>query len=148
MSEYVLNRNHVMRSLLGRSIAFEKGQPTYVPPELVREALEIGAEPVGVENFDRASAMLGEEVDTPQPEFMSPDELVASLKKAFAQIEAKNIRNDFTAGGAPHLKSIEKILGYQPTVRERDEAWRLYKAEQVAAFDAAQADAAVAAKAP
>ena len=146
MPEYVLNRNYTLRSLQGRSIAFEKGQPVHVPPELVKEALEAGAEPVGVENFDRATALLGEEVDTTQPEFMSPDELLASLKKAFVAIEARNGRNDFTAGGAPHLKAIEKVIGYSPTVRERDEAWRLYKAEQVAAFDAAQVDAAVAAK--
>ena len=41
----VLNRNYVLTTTKGHSVAFEKGKPTHVPPAIYQEALAIGAIP-------------------------------------------------------------------------------------------------------
>ena len=41
----VLNRNYVLTTTKGHSVAFEKGKPTHVPPAVYQDALALGAIP-------------------------------------------------------------------------------------------------------
>ena len=43
--KFTLNRNYVLASTMGHTIAFEKGKATHVPPHLYKEARAIGALP-------------------------------------------------------------------------------------------------------
>lgn len=122
MPEYVLNRNYSLRSLSGHMIDFIKGQPTYVPPPCVKEAVAIGAEPV--ETIDKTEAVLGpEEKLAVEPDGEERKQL---LFKIFAQLEERNGREDFTAAGMPSIKVIEKIAGFEVDSKERNVLWQEY----------------------
>ncbi len=138
MPEFVLNRTLALASTCGRVVNFEKGVPVYVVPEMVREVLAIGAEPVEASGFDRSTTMLGAEAATPAAA-LSPDEQRDMMMLAFEQLEATNKREDFTGSGAPHVKAIERVAGFAPDARARDAAWLAYKEAKVAAADAASA---------
>lgn len=123
MPEFVLNRNHSMRSLYGHVIDFKKGQPVYVPPICAREAASIGAECV-----DGKVDALDPEADVAVP--MSPDERQESVLAAFKLLEERNGRNDFTGNGAPAVPALEKILGFDVDKKEVNLLWAEYRAEQ------------------
>jgi hypothetical protein len=137
MPEFVLNRNLALASTCGRVVNFVKGVPVYVVPEMVKEVLNIGAEPVDAEGFDRSETLLGAEADAPASA-LTPAERIEFIKMAFEQLEAANKREDFTGSGAPHIKAVERVTGFTPDRRERDEAWVAYKEAKVAAADAAE----------
>lgn len=123
MPDMVLNRNYALRSLAGRVIDFEKGVPVHVPPECVREALQIGAEGV-----DKKLEVLDPEL-TPAPE-LTLDERKDLIKAAFPEMEAKNDRNAFTAQGVPSTTALKEITGLDVAAKERDEAWTEYLQEK------------------
>jgi hypothetical protein len=126
MPEFVLNRTHTLRSLQGHIINFEKGKPTWVPPVCVKEALEIGADPV--ESVDKTNVLLGDDPNAkPKAPELTAEERAAKIKDAFAQLERENNRADFAASGAPKPVAIARITGFTPENRERDEVWRAYK---------------------
>lgn len=127
MSYFVLNRNHTLRSLKGHIINFEKGQPTYVPPAVVREAVEIGAEPV--EDMDKTNAVLGEEIKPPPPD-LTADERKALMFEAFEELERTNVRKDFTGGGQPTVAAVTRVAGFEPDKREIEDAWLAYKMQK------------------
>lgn len=134
MPEFVLNRNHAINSLTGRSVNFVKGVPTYVVPEMVKEVLAIGAEPV--DDMDKTSELLGDETASSES-VLTPAERSELMSLAFKELEAQNNREDFTGSGAPHVKAVERIAGFTPDKRERDDAWLAYLEAKVAAADAA-----------
>ena len=55
-------------------------------------------------------------------------ELAVALGDAIASVMTDNNEDDFTAAGAPTVRSLENRLGYDLTEDERDEAWKVYKA--------------------
>ena len=72
MPLYILNRDHVHRSIHGHSIGFEKGVPVHVPPgPIEREVIAIGAEPVDGEGPEMGTA--------PQPEALTQEEREAMI---------------------------------------------------------------------
>lgn len=121
MPEYVLNRNYTHRSLMGHTISFEKGQPTYVPPECEKEVVAFGADRVVGDNPD----VLPEDVVVEEVPQGSDRE--AMLNAAFEQIEARNDTKDFTAQGVPTIKAVEKIVGFNVEKAEVLDAWREYR---------------------
>ena len=127
MPEFVLNRKHTLRSTWGHIVNFEKGQPTYVPPTVVREAIQIGAEPV--DSMEKTDEVLGAEA-LPEDVPLLPQERMDKITEAFEVLERANRREDFTASGIPTLKALEKELGFKPDTKERDEAWLAYKASK------------------
>lgn len=116
--KFILNRDHVLASTLGHSIAFERGVPQHVPPSLYAEAVGIGAIP---------------EDDLPQPEptgIVEPQEphlREAALFAAFGKIVLAGKTNDFTAGGVPRDKAMERELGWPVDTKETAEAWKKFK---------------------
>lgn len=126
MPKFVLNRNYTMATTHGHVINFIKGQPTDVPPQLVNDCVAIGADPV-----DGKVDVLGpEDVVVIPPSNL---ERRAALFDAFAQLEARNGRTDFTAQGYPSVKALEKLTGLEVDNKERDATWdeyRVAKAEE------------------
>lgn len=123
MPEFVLNRNHTMRSLYGHIINFKKGEPVYVPPVCAREAASIGAEAIG-EKVDP----LGDEEVAAAP--MSPDEREANILAAFAMMQERNERDDFTANGAPAKSALVKLLGFDVDKKEYEPLWKSFRISQ------------------
>jgi hypothetical protein len=130
MPDFVLNRDHTLRSVYGHIINFHKGEPAYVPPHVVKEAVGIGAEPV--ESMDKTSAVLGDEQGAQAAELM-PLERTAALKAAFPAVLTRNARNDFTAGGQPTVKAMARDVGFEPDSKELTNAWLEYKQEKALA---------------
>lgn len=122
MPEYVLNRNYALRSTFGRVINFVKGEPVWVPPMCVKEALAIGAEPAEGDKPD----MTGEVEAVPQLQY-TPDERRDLINAAFEELIKINRREDFTAQGSPSKAAVEKIVGFEVPNKERNDLWFKYK---------------------
>lgn len=123
MPEFVLNRDHTMRSLMGHVINFKKGEPVYVPPVCAREAASIGAECV-----EGKVDPLGPEIEAPIE--LAPDERRDSIVTAFKMLEERDARNDFNASGVPTKPALAKILGFEVDKKEYEPLWVAYRAEQ------------------
>jgi hypothetical protein len=72
-------------------------------------------------------------VEDPESKDKGPDDKDdrnAMIFAAFDEIITRNDRNEFTAGNAPHAKAVSKVVGWEVTAAERDQAWADYKASQ------------------
>lgn len=119
MPEYVLNRTHTLSTTSG-VVSFVKGVPTNVPPYMVRDALNIGAEPAdGVR-----PEMLAPEVVDQTPFGDDRDEAIYT---AFKTIVAKNESADFTGQGVPTVKAVEREAKFDVERGEVLELWAKYK---------------------
>lgn len=119
MPEFKLNRNYVFSSKFGHVINFIKGEPTYVPPILVKDVVAIGAE-----CLDGEVDVLGEES---LPVQLSYDEVRAKLFEVFKTMVVKNDPEDFTAQGVPKVGVIETRLGLKFTKSELISAWQAFR---------------------
>lgn len=123
MPEFILNRNYTLAEC-GYRIKFEKGQPTWVPPMLARQAAAIGAERID-----------GEEVDPLAPEAppeevpLTADERIAELVTAIGMICEKNDPDDFGGDNRPTLAALHKVIGFTTSKKELGVAWTEYKAK-------------------
>lgn len=124
MPLYTLNRNYVLRSLLGQSVQFVKNQPVDVPALLEKEARSIGAERVDGDNPD----VLDAETETVAP--MTSGERTDQITTAFELLIERNDPKDFTGAGVPSVKAVEKIVGFDVDRAEVVEAWAAYRAAQ------------------
>ena len=134
MPEFVLNRNYVLTTTAGRSIQFVKGQPTYVPPFMVRDAVAIGATPAD-----------GSEIDVldPDPVDTTPKDMITraeNIREAVEKIVASGSRKDFTASGSPHIKAVTRVLGWEPDPREIAKVWAEYLESEAAAREQSALD--------
>ena len=134
MPEFILNRNYILTTTAGRSIQFVKGQPTFVPPMMVRDAVAIGASPAD-----------GSEVDVldPEPVDLVPKDMIAreeAIADAIEKIVAGGGRKDFTSAGSPHIKAVTRVLGWEPDPREIAKMWGDYLERQAAATEQAKLD--------
>jgi hypothetical protein len=129
MPEFVLNRTSNLVAG-GHNIRFTKGQPTYVPPELARMAIGMGAEPLDVDK------------DTLLPVDQAPvEELSAADKEilvfsSFDQIIARNDSKDFSGDGKPSVEAVKLIVGFQITKKEVVAMYQKYREQKAAEADA------------
>lgn len=121
MPLYVLNRKYLHRSLMGHTISFEKGQPTYVPPECEKEVVSFGAECVDAEAPDVLDP------EKPVIRELSLGERKDELFAAFDLIAEKNDSKEFTAQGVPTVKAVERVTGFDVEKMEVVEAWGEWK---------------------
>ena len=124
----VLNRNYVLTSTKGHSVAFEKGKPTHVPPAIYQEALGIGAMPPDgeapqVEDDGKKSAAPSD-----------PAERGPLILAAIEKLVAANERDDFTAAGSPAVDAVTKLVGFKVQAKEVATVWQAYH-EKVAKGD-------------
>ncbi len=119
MPDFLLNRTHNLVGK-GHNIRFTKGVPTHVPPELIREALSIGAEQLGV----KIDPLGPEEV--PEVQLTSADKEKLFFK-AFDKIIELNAREDFGADGRPTVVALKKELDFGFDKKERDVVFLKYR---------------------
>ncbi len=117
--EFVLNRKHTLTGH-GHVINFEKGQPTWVPPSLVKAAAAIGAEPV---DGDKVDPLENEQTVNKEPE---GQERLDAIFTAIDLIREKNDSKDFGGDNRPLVGALSKVLGFDITKKERDAAWPKY----------------------
>lgn len=115
--KYTMHRNYVVTSTFGHAIRFEKGVPLEVPPLLVPEVVAAGGIP--------ESEIEEEQAKPPVPSGEERNELITEAMK---EIVLRAKREDFTAGGSPHVKAIGAMLGFDVDVRERDDLWHRLQA--------------------
>jgi hypothetical protein len=113
--KFVMSRNRVVHSTTGHAVEFVKDIPSHVPPEMHREVMEAGAEPV--EKLPEPKAPAGPKEPT------EPDERKAAAFAAFAAIALRNKREEFGANGAPNAKALEAELKFPLPLKERDALW-------------------------
>ena len=112
---FMLPRNRTIASTCGLSIEFEKGKLQLVPPAMFAEVLAAG----GVPENELTEEDVPKKADSPD----ALAERKAALFKAFEDIVARNVREEFTAGGMPHNKVLSEKLGWTVNAKERDAAW-------------------------
>jgi hypothetical protein len=120
--EYISPRKITVASISGRSVCFEKGVPTYAPPQMHAELIRVGIVPA-------------EEMPEPEPtngpvEPQIAEEREAALFKAFEKIVLRNKREEFTAAGLPHLSAIKVELGWGVDAKERDPLFQKWNLER------------------
>lgn len=120
MPQFTLHRNHVLRTTKGHSIRFIKGEPVWVPPVVVPDAVAIGAIPV-----EEGVDVIGEEEKPAAP--LTPEERKQKIIEAVKVMVARKERSDFTASGVPNSKRLQSLVGFEVLNRERDEVWRTYQ---------------------
>lgn len=123
MPNFVLNRNHTLRTTLGHIIDFKKGAATYVPPACVKAAVAIGAVCP-----DEEINVLDPEKAPPIP--LAPEERESQIIAAFKLLEERAQRGDFNAAGAPTKTALVKILDFEVEKKEIDALWTGYTAEK------------------
>lgn len=121
MPEYVLNRNHVLRTTNG-VISFVKGEPAWVTPQMEKDAVAIGAQRVDGDSPDP----LGDE-EKPAPVAPTGDERKDQFFAAFELMVEKNDAKEFTGQGVPTVKAIEKLLGFDADGKEIALYWTEFK---------------------
>lgn len=114
------NRNFTLTSTKGHSIKFEKGVPVHVPPAVLREALEAGAE-----HADGASPVIEEHVRTDDAP-ADPTDRAPLISKAIEKLVAENERDNFTAAGAPAPAAVSRVVGFKVQAKEIAPLWQLY----------------------
>lgn len=119
--KFVLHKTRVVASTMGLAIEFEKGVPMFVPPYMYNEVLAIGAVP--------ESELAEDDLKTGNPgEIVEPVARKEAIMKALEAIALRNVREEFTAGGAPHNAVLAKELGWPVPAKERDTSWAEFKA--------------------
>jgi len=121
MPMFVLNRNYAHSSVYGHNIIFTKGEPTFVPPICIPEAVAFGAICV-----DGPVDVLPPEVQAQIP--LVGEEREQMIMAAFDDIEVKNDRAEFTAAGAPKLTVVKSVSGINDLdTKEVTAAWQKRK---------------------
>jgi hypothetical protein len=126
LPKLVLNRNYVLATTKGHTIAFEKGEPTHVPASCYQDAIAIGAQPADGSDPD----VLKDEKTDKAP--ADPAERNPLILAAIEKIVAGNERKDFTAAGSPTVKAVERELGFDVDAREIAGVWQEYHEKKAA----------------
>lgn len=120
MPDFVLNRTYVLAGS-GHMIRFEKGQPTYVPPELVKAAVGIGAEPADGNKPD----VLDPEEQEKVP--LTPQEKQDELFAAFEILIERNDSKEFDGAGKPTIDALKPLIEFSVTKKDILAAWQKFK---------------------
>jgi hypothetical protein len=134
MPQMVLQRDFVLNTLLGHSIAFEKGVPVGVPPKVVPLALQIGAELVEAEEKEEFLPETKATAAAP-----NSDDREAALITAFrkfedvAQTDPVKGADLFNASGKPKFKPLSAEVGFKVDAIEIAGLWAQYQEMKAAA---------------
>jgi hypothetical protein len=123
MPQYVLNRDYTLRSTMGHTVEFRKGEPVYVPPLIEREVIAIGGECADGDGADPLEGVGN------QPAEMSFEELTMKMEAAFKVIVERNDAKEFTGQGVPTVKAVERIIGVDIDRADLMSAWAEFKAK-------------------
>ena len=118
--KFVFHRNKTIASVMGLSIAFQKGVPQAVPTYMIQEVIAAGGVPESEMTDDEVLATTSKEITDPVAR-------EAALFAVFEDMVLRNVREEFTAGGAPHTAVITQKLGWAIQAKERDTAFAKFK---------------------
>jgi hypothetical protein len=118
---FIMLKDRVVGGTTGHFIRFVKNQPTEVPREMWAEVQAAGAVP---------ESELPDDEDKAVKVTHDPVERQRLYFDAFAALETRNERGDFTASGLPNSKVLEKMVGFQVVNNERDAMWEKYLADK------------------
>lgn len=110
---FVMHRDRVVPTRLGRAYGFEKGVPLHVPPECWADVQAAGAVPEDELPDDSETKS-----DVPQG-----PERAKKIQDAIKAMVLRGQRNDFTASGAPNAGVLSANLGFVVDAKERDTVW-------------------------
>ena len=127
----VLNRNYVLTTTKGHSVAFEKGKPTHVPPAVYQDALAIGAIPP-----DGEDPHFEEPVKTDNAP-ADPAERAPLILAAIEKLVAESSRDNFPAAGSPTVGAVSEAVGFKVQAKEISTVWQQHH-DKVAAEKAAE----------
>ena len=117
--KYVAPRKMTVVSTSGRSVEFEKGVPTFCPPQMHADLIALGIVP--------AEEIPEPEDDGEVKEPTVPADREAAMFAAFEKIALRNKRGDFSGTGAPHGAVLAKELGWSSVdSKERDVLWQKF----------------------
>lgn len=111
---YIAPRKMTVASISGRSVNFEKGVPTYCPPQMHAELIAVGVVP---------------EDEMEEPEVTGVKEPVIAKERedalfaVYEKLVLRNKREEFTSAGSPHLAVLATELGWNVAAKERDSTW-------------------------
>lgn len=123
MGLMVMQRNYALASLCGRVINFKKGEPVWVPPGAVKEALAVGAE--GVD--EKLDPLEVDKVEIKAPPPLSQPERNAKIIEAFGLITTREQRGDFTAQGVPNTRILSGLIGFDVMRQDVDPLWEEFR---------------------
>jgi hypothetical protein len=123
--EFILNRSANLQKS-GHNIRFEKGQPTWVPPELFRDAIAMGAEPL---EGDKNDMLPAEEAPEEQ---LSEADREALIFGAFDEIMEKNDPKDFGADSKPSVAAVVQIVKFSIVKKELIALFQKYREQKTA----------------
>lgn len=126
LPKLVLNRNYVLATTKGHTIAFKKGEPTYVPASVYQDAIAIGAQP---EDGSDPNVLKDEKPGTAPADPAERNPLILAV---IEKLVAGNERKDFTAAGSPTVKAVERELGFDVDAREIATVWQEYHEKKAA----------------
>jgi hypothetical protein len=121
----ILNRDLHLVSLCGRSTMFREGVVTFVPPNMVKEAIAVGA----VVSPDEDKAVVDATMAALASDANDAAARVPAITEAIKKVIARNQRGDFTAGGRPNLNVLAKLTGFIVTSQELEPLWNATVAE-------------------
>lgn len=116
--KFTMGRNITIASTFGHSVRFEKGVPMGVPPSMYPEVLAAGGVPDEdtYEEPKLASAV-------PQ----SQHEREQAMFEVFEKLVLADRSGDFTSGGTPRDKTMERELGWPVDAKETAAAWKKFR---------------------
>ncbi len=120
--KFTFPRDRVVATTKGHVIGFKKGVPMEVPPMIYDEVIAAGGVPESEVPEDLDKTLAKGPVD--------PAEREMELFIAYETILARGKREDFTAGGAPHIKAVNAELGWDVDSKERDTSWMKFKTKE------------------
>lgn len=118
MSElYVSSRNVVVANGRGPTALFRANVPRPLRPSLVEAAIGQGIRPAS-----------GKPAELPDQHPQAP--AVADIAEAIRRIMDRGVKSDFTAAGVIRKNVLEKEIGHDISIKDRDAAMTLVNAVQ------------------
>jgi hypothetical protein len=117
---FIMPRDRVVVSKMGRAYEFKKGEPLHVAPMCWDEVIAAGAVPE-----DELPADDAKDIKAPQG-----PERAALIKEAIEKMVLRGQREDFGANGAPNAAALSAMVGFTVDAKERDGAWKLAQNEE------------------
>jgi hypothetical protein len=123
--EMVMQRNRIVRSLSGHTIAFEKGKPILVQDAAVKECVQAGAVRADGEELPETVVdeldEVGKKIVVP-PAGLERKKMLLSFFKAM-QLNQEAHRTHFTAAGRPRSNYVSQTLGFDVPAQEIEGLW-------------------------
>lgn len=119
--KFILNRDETIGSTTGHAIAFARGVPTHVPPEMHALVMGKGASPEQELEAPAARA---------SAEPTDPGVRKEVILGGFRTLIRENRRESFMGTGVPHVNALAKTIGFTIDKRECETLWISFRQDE------------------